>query len=172
MTYPKPVRAKKLPKPLTRGAIASRKRPQVIKTGRKSLPELRKTMDAITSKIVRIRGILPGYHLIVPCYTCAGTHSWKDMDAGHFISRAVWRTRWNFDNLRPQCTACNRHRQGQPHIFRRNLVNEIGRPAVEELEALAADPTPWWGEREWLEENIPVRKAMLKELEGKLNGNA
>ncbi len=37
--------------------------------------------------------------------------------------------------MRPQCYACNFLMNGRPHIYRENLVNEIGEERVKTLEA-------------------------------------
>jgi uncharacterized Zn finger protein (UPF0148 family) len=71
------------------------------------------------------------------CYTCGAPHDIMHLEAGHFISRAVATTRYHLDNLRNQCKTCNGYQQGNAHIFRRNLVDEIGIERVEALEKLA-----------------------------------
>lgn len=176
MTIPKPVRVKKEPKPLKRYPIrpaAKKTRPAKGTTklpARKTIPQLEHALDALTSKIVRYSRLVPTISAEgwVQCYTCGHLRDVKNTDCGHFISRGEKRTRYHFDNLRPQCVKCNQHLHGQPHRFREHLVQEIGRERVEALEALAADRTPWMGYREYLEAEIPVRKAMLKELEARI----
>lgn len=72
------------------------------------------------------------------CYTCGAPHGIMNLEAGHWISRSVATTRYHLDNLRCQCKTCNGYQQGNPHIFRRKLVDEIGKERVEHLEYLAA----------------------------------
>ena len=52
---------------------------------------------------------------------------------GHFISRASRILRWDEDNCRPQCYACNCHRYGQQYIFAQNLNKEFGYDKAAEL---------------------------------------
>lgn len=59
------------------------------------------------------------------------------MQNGHYISRFFKYTRWELDNMRPQCFMCNMRLQGMPHIFRKKLVDELGEKRVVEMETLA-----------------------------------
>jgi DNA-directed RNA polymerase subunit RPC12/RpoP len=88
------------------------------------------------SRYVRMLHTKDGYGR---CYTCGGWHTIYKLEAGHFISRAVATTRYNLNNLRPQCKSCNGYKQGMPHVFRANLVEELGVGPVEELESLARE---------------------------------
>ena len=62
----------------------------------------------------------------VRCYTCDVVKKIEEMDCGHldFI----------LDNLRPQCTVCNRYKSGNLGIFAIRLIKEIGLKRVEALQ--------------------------------------
>lgn len=74
---------------------------------------------------------------VVKCYTCSTYVHWKKIHNGHYISRTFKYTRWEDDNCRPQCYACNVIKKGMAHIFRENLVTEIGEERVKAQEAKA-----------------------------------
>ena len=63
------------------------------------------------------------------------TEYWKGegMQNGHFISRSSRILRWNEQNCRPQCYACNCMRYGQNYIFAMNLNTEYGYDIAAEL---------------------------------------
>ncbi len=59
------------------------------------------------------------------------------MDAGHFMSRRYFNTRWHPVNVWPQCKECNQTRHGRPEIFEAKLRARFGNEAIDELIALA-----------------------------------
>ena len=84
---------------------------------------------------------------MVKCYTCPKTLPIAKMQNGHYVSRAVRSTRWNEENMRPQCFGCNIMQGGQPITFRENLVKELGETMVlfvEELRHTLFKPTDAW----------------------------
>ena len=103
---------------------------------------------------------------LVECYTCPNTNHWKKLQNGHWIVRQYKYTRWDEDNMRVQCYACNFLFNGRPHIFRENLVNELGEERVKALETRAK---PLFKEKdEWIENQIKVYSTKLEELKNKL----
>lgn len=58
------------------------------------------------------------------CYTCNFVGTVKNMQCGHFVPRQHMSTRWDEDNCRPQCMACNMFYNGQPSTFATNLEKE------------------------------------------------
>jgi len=110
-------------------------------------------LDIIFSQLVRLtyadeRGM-------VACYTCDVVKHWKQMQCGHFISRAHMPTRFSMKNCRPQCGTCNGEKNGNLIVFAERLeAEEPGIVAIlqeqarcvqdysrEELKALIADTT-------------------------------
>ena len=87
-------------------------------------------LDKIVSLYVRTKYLKNG---LIQCYTCTTIKPLKEMDCGHYIKRGNMNTRWDLDNLRPQCTACNRFKDGLQDEFVARLSIEFGRDMGIEL---------------------------------------
>jgi hypothetical protein len=134
--------------------------------------ELVALLDQEVSLFVRGSPAVKSGSRVISCFTCGGRYHYKEMDCGHYIPRHRFGTRWNLDNLRPQCTRCNCYHEGEHWLYRKCLVNELGEDRVFEMEALASI----WGEtkipkiqlidhiKAWRLRNKSLR-AKLKELE-------
>lgn len=85
-----------------------------IKAVKPTKAKLIKKLDITFSEYVRKRYSSKG---ISKCVTCGKKDNWKKMQAGHFISRTKYPTRWHEDNVQVQCVACNRYRQGEQFKF-------------------------------------------------------
>ena len=48
----------------------------------------------------------------------------KKLQAGHFMSRKHYATRWDEDNVEVQCSACNVFRYGEQYLFAKYLGAE------------------------------------------------
>jgi len=52
------------------------------------------------------------------CFTCGKVGNWlHEMQAGHFMSRVHYSTRWHELNVKCQCPGCNMKNGGQQYIF-------------------------------------------------------
>lgn len=71
---------------------------------------------------------------IASCFTCGKRYPYKMMDNGHYRSRQFGGTRFDFDNMRPQCQNCNRLLHGNLSRYRENLIREIGEERVDALD--------------------------------------
>ena len=111
-------------------------KPTKIKTlEEKSFRELEKILDKVFSEFIRLRDADDqGY---VSCITCGAIHYWKDVDCGHFISRARQATRYDPMNCKPQCKKCNRFRAGEHDIYEERLIEMYGEESVKELKQKA-----------------------------------
>ena len=70
----------------------------------------------------------------VDCYTCGVNKSWKyEIDAGHFMGRGKYATRWEEQNVKPQCKSCNGFRSGEQYLFSKHLDEEYGKGTSDEL---------------------------------------
>lgn len=72
------------------------------------------------------------------CYTCGRTGlEGSNRHTGHFISSSICSVelRYDLDNLRPQCYACNIHKSGNWLAFETHLMIEKGRDFPTELKA-------------------------------------
>lgn len=58
-------------------------------------------LDEVVSRYVR--QYFADKNGICDCYTCGKRLPWKGMDCGHCISRRYMATRFELDNMRPQC---------------------------------------------------------------------
>jgi hypothetical protein len=92
-----------------------------------------KKLDTIFSEYIRRKH--SDKNGIVKCYTCNKKAYWKGegMQNGHFISRNSRILRWEENNCRPQCYACNCMRYGQNYIFAMNLNKEFGYDIASDL---------------------------------------
>ena len=70
----------------------------------------------------------------VECYTCRKVMHWKEIQTGHFFTRARQATRWDEANVRPQDYRCNVALNGNYITFTRKMLSEIGKEALDELE--------------------------------------
>jgi hypothetical protein len=80
-----------------------------------------KNLDAWFSRYIRLTYSKAGYGR---CFTCGTRKHWKQLQAGHFQSRAKYSVRWSEDNVRPQCAKCNIQNGGQQYVFGQNLNKE------------------------------------------------
>jgi hypothetical protein len=71
---------------------------------------------------------------MVKCVTCGTPKHWKDLDAGHYISKnkgmAVY---FNELNINPQCTHCNRYLHGNLINYTLYMQRKYGMGIVEDL---------------------------------------
>lgn len=88
---------------------------------KKSKSRLVKKLDSIFSKYIRLKHSKNG---ICTCFTCGRKYEVKKIHAGHFMSRRHYSTRWDEENVRPQCYGCNVGNQGKQYEFAINLNNE------------------------------------------------
>ena len=59
------------------------------------------------------------------CVTCGKQDHWKKQQAGHFISRKHYATRWDEDNVQVQCSGCNVFRYGEQYLFSKYLGTDL-----------------------------------------------
>lgn len=81
--------------------------------------KLIKKLDKEFSRFIRMRPCDEyGY---ANCYTCGVRKHWKEVDAGHMMSRSKMSTRWDEDNVQFQCKFCNGFRSGEQLKFAQAL---------------------------------------------------
>ncbi len=90
--------------------------------------KLVKKLDNIFSQYIRLSNSKNGN---CTCVTCGKVGDWKNggMQAGHFMSRKHYSTRWDERNVKPQCVGCNMFKAGEQYKF--SLYN--GQQLSEEL---------------------------------------
>ena len=70
------------------------------------------------------------------CVTCNKTFFWKEIQAGHFISRKHYSIRWDERNVKPQCAGCNVFRYGEQYKYSLYLGNKLSKKLLEESRKL------------------------------------
>ena len=108
------------------------------KTKKPSKRALIKKLDTVFSLWVRNKHATSDG--LVFCYTCLTRKPVKEMQCGHFISRAYFSTRWEPDNCRPQCVSCNIYHQGQQYIFGKNLEKELRIGRIAQMQKIKSQP--------------------------------
>lgn len=89
--------------------------------------KLIKKLDTVFSQYVRLSNSDDkGY---CTCVTCGKKAHWKTggIQAGHFISRKHYSTRWDLDNVKPQCVACNVYRSGEQYKYSLYLGEKLSK---------------------------------------------
>lgn len=98
----------------------------LLKQPRKTMPKtakkptrskLVKKLDVVFSQYVRMSNA--DKRGICTCVTCGKQGHWKNdgIQAGHFMSRKHYSTRWDEDNVKPQCVKCNMYNQGEQYRY-------------------------------------------------------
>lgn len=67
------------------------------------------------------------------CVTCGAYRMMNQLDGGHFIPRGCYPTRWNIDNVWPQCTFCNRYKNGAYIEYSKWVIDNLGKDKWNEL---------------------------------------
>ena len=80
-----------------------------------------KKLDTVFSQYIRQRY---AKNEIATCVTCGKKDHYKKLQAGHFMSRKHYSTRWDEDNVEVQCQACNVFRYGEQYLFAKYLGQE------------------------------------------------
>ena len=101
---------------------------------------------------------------IAECISCGRKHHYKEMDAGHLVSRRHLGTLLNSNNVNPQCRHCNKWLGGNYTEYRVRLVKKIGKDAVEWLEENRDNLGKVWI-RDLLIETYIESKKIIKTLE-------
>ncbi|QDP47373.1 MAG: putative protein ninG [Prokaryotic dsDNA virus sp.] len=70
---------------------------------------------------------------IVQCVTCGTRKHWKEVDAGHFVSRKHYATRWSSENVHVQCKYCNGFKAGQNYLMGKYIDRTYGEGKADEL---------------------------------------
>lgn len=96
-----------------------------------------KTTDSNFSKSIRLSYVVSVQSpetVYCRCYTCGKVEHIKDIQDGHYIKRNCKAVRFDRNNSRPQCVACNLYGKGEQEKFRAHLVEEIGEDKVTDIE--------------------------------------
>ena len=98
--------------------------------------QLTKKLDKVFSQFIRLEGADNSW---VSCVTCGSKHYWKEIHAGHFITRGCRTTRWDEMNVHPQCCGCNTYRFGEQAKMLLYIESNFGRSEVDRIMQLEKD---------------------------------
>ena len=98
----------------------------------KTISKLKKELDKWFSLFIRLRDSTD--EGMVQCFTSGRIYHYKNIHAGHFISRKRLSTRWCEVNVQAQSAADNLFGQGEQYKFGLNLDAKYGEGTAEELE--------------------------------------
>ena len=89
--------------------------------------KLVKKLDVVFSQWVRLSNA--DHRGFCRCVTCGKEGHWKTggIQAGHFISRKHYSTRWDERNVKPQCVACNVYKAGEQYQYSLYLGNKLSK---------------------------------------------
>jgi hypothetical protein len=96
--------------------------------------KLIKKLDVVFSQYIRLSNAdNNGY---CTCVTCNKTFFWKEIQAGHFMSRKHYSIRWDERNVKPQCKSCNLFRYGEQYKYSLYLGNNLSKKLLEKSREL------------------------------------
>ena len=126
----------------------------------KPIIKLKKELDKWFSLYIRLRDATD--EGMVQCFTSGRVYHYKNIHAGHFMSRRCLSTRWCEINVQPQSAADNLFGQGEQYKFGLNLDAKYGEGTAEELQFKARQTIKL--SRIDYEEKISYYKSAVKNL--------
>lgn len=103
----------------------------------RKLKNPKQVADKWFSRFIRKRdAIKRGNGEEVPCCSCGKWHNWKDMHAGHWISRRHNIVRYDEKNVHAQCCYCNRFDEGNASGYSQFMLRTYGTEVMDGLEEL------------------------------------
>lgn len=101
----------------------------------------------------------------VTCITCYTKKHWKQMDAGHFVSRNAKAIKYDERNVHAQCKSCNGFHGGMSFVYGQRIDVLYGAGTAEDLEAQRHSISGWT--TSYLEALIEEYKTKLSKLDRK-----
>lgn len=80
-------------------------------------------LDTVFSRYVRMSNA--DHRGFCECVTCKKKFHWKNIQAGHFMSRKHYSTRWDEQNVFPQCVGCNVYKNGEQYKYSLFLGSDL-----------------------------------------------
>jgi len=96
--------------------------------------KLVKKLDTVFSQYIRLSNADNNKNCI--CVTCNKTFFWKEIQAGHFMSRKHYSIRWDERNVKPQCAGCNVFRYGEQYKYSLYLGYKLSEKLLEDSRKL------------------------------------
>ena len=91
-------------------------------------------LDKVFSEYIRRRYAKDN---VAECVTCGKKDHWKSLQAGHFMSRKHYSTRWDEQNVQVQCNSCNVFRYGEQYKFSLYLGSELSEELLQKSHQVA-----------------------------------
>ena len=132
---------------------------------KKTISKLKKELDKWFSLYIRLKD--SDDYGMVNCYTSGRSYYYKQIHAGHFMSRRHLATRWCDRNVKPQSAADNLFGQGEQFKFGNQLNSEYGIDTAEKLQIKARQSCKI--SRSEYEEKISYYKEIVKNLKKEKN---
>lgn len=105
-----------------------------MKTRTKTRTQLIKDADKYFSLAIRYRdGEMKRGGWVTKCITCSVEKPLKQMQAGHFMSRRYYATRWDDENVNGQCQGCNVWKYGEQYKYSKEIDLKYGEGTAEKL---------------------------------------
>lgn len=101
------------------------------KAKKQSVSQLKKKADKYYSQYVRMRD--SDENGVAECITCGVKKHYKQMQAGHFVSRKVSLLRFLDENVNAQCVGCNMFKAGEQYQYSKAVDLKYGDGTAEEL---------------------------------------
>jgi len=130
---------------------------------KKSRKQLIIALDRVFSKYIRTKYLRDNF---VECVTCGRKYPINKIQAGHFMSRKHYSTRYDEENVFPQCYGCNVARSGEQYLYSKFIDEKFGEGYSDVL-LFKSRETVKFADYE-LEEMIQDYTKRLKDLEKKL----
>lgn len=128
---------------------------------KKTVSQLKKDADKYFSQAIRLRDSEPiGGEYVAECITCGAQKHYKQMQAGHFVSRKVSLLRYDDQNVNAQCVGCNVFKYGEQYAYSRALDDKYGDGTAKSLHDQRHSTHKFT--RDELEQIIEESKAQIK----------
>jgi hypothetical protein len=130
-------------------------------------------LDRIFSHYIKLKESLLSTGMITECVciTCGRRKPISQIDAGHYMSRRFWATRWDERNVHAQCHGCNRlgrrGRAGDHNIYKLRLIQLYDEQTVQEIQ-IAAQRLTYQFRDSQLIESIKHYQREIEKIRGKL----
>jgi hypothetical protein len=96
-----------------------------------SVSSLKKEADAVFS--VWVRQHVADQWGRATCFTCGVRKPWRDLQAGHYVSRMHSTLRYDERNVHPQCVGCNIFKHGNLDEYALSLQEMYGQQILKDL---------------------------------------
>lgn len=89
------------------------------------------TLDPLFSRYIRLKEAKGCDYC--RCVSCGAIKKLEDLDAGHYVSREKWATKYDCRNVHSQCKQCNRFKEGSKPQYTVFLMATYGDGIIREL---------------------------------------